>query len=270
LVSAYLIPNNNGLPTASPATCSATPPANALIGTIDSSKRSIAFASFPTPANNAGASPQPVYSVCLVTNGTQVIQATGSAQGLVPIAADPIRLAASVSVAGLPAAINPIVLTAPNQSFGTIEYQGSVFFAQNVFGINNFYPTFFRAVNRSNRPAQIWAVLIKDVNNVSPETGNGSCVDPGTTPASGPGGVPCNISFVANLTATTDPTGTSKGLLQPNTGAYYTADAIAALAGTTLPGGNNKSSIYLLSPRAGISFSALSQNPATLDLIVVP
>src|SRR5439155_3194918 len=133
-----------------------------------------------------------------------------------------------------------------------------VFFAQNVFGAANGYPVFFRAVNQGNTPAQIWAVLTKDVSNVIPETGAGSCTFPagGTT---APITASCNTSFVANLTAVSDPTGLSKGLLQPNTGAYYLADAIAALAGTTLPAGNNKATVYLLSPNAGLTFSALSQ-----------
>jgi hypothetical protein len=144
-----------------------------------------------------------------------------------------------------------------------------VFFAQNVFGASNNYPVFFRAVNRGNAAATIWAVLTKDVNNVSPETGAGSCTFPAggsTAPISGS----CNISFVANLTAVTDPSGTSKGLLQANTGAYYLADDIAALAGTTIPAGNNKATVYLLSPNTGITFSALSQNVVTNDIISLP
>jgi len=260
LTGAYLLPNNAGAPTASQATCPATPPGNAITGAVNAAKRAIAFPTFGTPANTGGASPQPVYAVCLVTNGTQVIQETVSNPA-------GIRLDVRVTVAGI---ANPFVLTpAPNQVFGSINYEGSVFFAQNVFGALNNYPVFFRAVNRGNAAATIWAVLTKDVSNVSPETGAGSCTFPAggsTAPITGS----CNISFVANLTAVTDPSGTSKGLLQANTGAYYLADSIAALAGTTLPAGNNKATIYLLSPNAGITFSALSQNVVTNDIISLP
>jgi hypothetical protein len=59
-------------------------------------------------------------------------------------------------------------------------------------------------------------------------------------------------------------------LLQPNTGAYYLADSIAALAGTTIPAGNNKATVFLLSPNAGLQFSALSQNPINNDIISLP
>jgi hypothetical protein len=256
---AYLLPNNS-VPAGNQATCAATQPANAIPGTITAA-RQISFTGLGNPGNPAFNN-NVQFSVCLVTNGTQVIQQSNGG----PAGSFGVGIIASAQVAGI---ATPIPLTTPNQTFGSISYNGSVFFAQNVFGAANNYPVFFRAVNRGNTPAQIWAVLTKDVNNVSPETGAGSC----TFPAGGstaPVTATCNTSFVANLTAVTDPTGLSRGLLQPNTGAYYTADAIAALAGTTIPAGNNKATVFLLSPNAGLQFSALSQNVATNDIISLP
>jgi hypothetical protein len=259
ITNAYLLPNNS-TPAGNQSSCAATPPGNAIAGTITATKNSIRFAGLGNPGNPA--SVNPVFSVCLVTNGTQVIQrsvggpGTNFGNGII----------ATVSITGIG---TPIPLTQPNQSFGSINYAGSVFFAQNVFGLANNYPVFFRAVNQGNTAAQVWAVLTKDVSNVVPESGAGSCTFPAggsTAPATGT----CNISFVANLTAVTDPTGLSQGLLQPNTGAYYLADSIAALAGTTLPAGNNKATIFLLSPSAGIQFSALSQSLTSGDIISLP
>jgi hypothetical protein len=257
LTSAYLLANNN-VPAGNQASCTATPPAGAIIGTIAGTKNSISFTGLGNPGNPAF-NGNVIFSVCLVTNGTQVIQLNNGGPG----GSFGIGIIGSVQVGGITA---PIPLTSPNQNFGNISYAGSTFFAQNVFGAANLYPVFFRAVNQGNTPAQIWAVLTKDVSNVVPETGAGSCntsaailgASPQPAPT-GPGGTACNISFVANLTATTDPTGLSKGLLQPNTGAYYLADTIAAQAGTTLPAGNNKATVWLLSPNAGLMFSALSQ-----------
>jgi hypothetical protein len=261
ITTAYLLPNNS-TPAANGSNCAPTAPGNAIAGTISATKNSIKFTGLGNPGNPA--SFDPTFAVCLVTNGTQVIQPSLGGPGALPFGG--IGINATVQVTGI---ATPIPLTNPNQTFGNINYQGSVFFAQNVFGAANNYPVFFRAVNRSNTAATVWAVLTKDVNNVVPETGAGSC----TFPAGGstaPASATCNISFIANLTAVTDPSGLSSGLLQPNTGAYYLADSIAALAGTTLPAGNNKATVFLLSPTAGIQFSALSQNIVTNDIISLP
>ena len=261
ITTAYLLPNNSS-PAANGSNCAATAPGNAIAGTIAATKNSIKFTGLGNPGNPA--SVNPAFAVCLVTNGTQVIQP--AIVGTAAQAFGGIGINSTVQVTGIP---TPIPLTSPNQTFGNINYQGSVFFAQNVFGLANNYPVFFRAVNQGNTAAQLWAVLTKDVSNVVPESGAGSC----TFPARGstaPATATCNISFVANLTAVTDPSGLSKGLLQPNTGAYYLADSIAALAGTTLPAGNNKATIYLLSPSGGIRFSALSQSLTSGDIISLP
>ena len=249
LTSAYLLPNNN-VPAGNQASCTAAAPAGAVTGTINATKNSISFTGLGNPGNPAF-NGNVQFAVCLVTNGTQVIQQSNGG----PAGSFGVGIIGSVTVTGI---ATPIPLTSVNQTFGNITYQGTVFFAQNVFGAANLYPVFFRAVNQGNTPAQIWAVLTKDVSNVVPETGAGSCTFPAggsTAPVTGT----CNISFVANLTAVSDPTGLSKGLLQPNTGAYYLADSIATQAGTTLPAGNNKATVFLLSPNAGLQFSALSQ-----------
>jgi len=261
ITTAYLLPNNSVL-AANGSNCAATAPGNAIAGTIAATRNSIRFTGLGNPGNPA--SVNPVFAVCLVTNGTQVIQPAIVGTGASAFGG--IAINSTVQVTGI---ATPIPLTSQNQTFGNINYQGSVFFAQNVFGLANNYPVFFRAVNQGNTAAQVWAVLTKDVSNVVPQSGAGSC----TFPAGGstaPVSATCNTSFVANLTAVTDPTGLSRGLLQPNTGAYYLADSIAALAGTTLPAGNNKATIYLLSPSGGIRFSALSQSLTSGDIISLP
>jgi hypothetical protein len=134
---------------------------------------------------------------------------------------------------------------------------------QNVFGFaQTGTRTYFRAVNQSNTPAQIWAVLTRDVTNQVPETGQGSCTVPaggGTAPIT----ASCNTSFVANLTSSfvTTNDASSAGLLQPNTATYYTGDDVATLAGTTATSGGGflQSTVRLLSPNSGVVFSALSQ-----------
>jgi hypothetical protein len=62
----------------------------------------------------------------------------------------------------------------------------------------------------------------------------------------------------------------SAGLVQPNTGTYYTADDIAKLAGTTLPGSSLTATVYLLSPNTGIAFSALTQSTVFGVLVQTP
>jgi len=276
ITNAYLVPNNAGPPTANMSTaCTATQPGNAIGGTttVNSAKNLITFPALPTPANNAGATNLPVFGVCLVTIGNQVIQA--------PTA---VMISASVAITGASANTPVVGLTgligvppASNTSFGSINYQGSAFFAQNAFGAADGALTFFRAVNRSNTPAQIWAVLTKDVINQVPESGAGSCTVPaggGTAPIT----ASCNTSFVANLTGAS-PTATgvittnlanSAGLVQPNTGTYYTADDIAKLAGTTLPASSLTASVSLLSPNTGVAFSALTQSTVFGVLVQTP
>src|SRR5262249_27234328 len=78
--SAYLIPNNNGSPSgANPSDCVAgTLPANRINGTIATAKNSIQFTGLGNPGNPTvtGGVNTPTFSACLVTNGTQVIQAS--------------------------------------------------------------------------------------------------------------------------------------------------------------------------------------------------
>ena len=169
ITNAYLVPNNAGPPTANMSSaCSTTQPSNAIGGatTINAGRNLITFPGLPTPANNAATINSPVFAVCLVTNGNQVIQAPSA-----------ILISASVAITGAPANSPAVGLTGPgigtagpNTSFGLINYPGTVFFAQNVFGINNGSPTFFRMVNTSNTSAPVWAVLTKDVPNTSPLT----------------------------------------------------------------------------------------------------
>jgi hypothetical protein len=251
LTAAFLVPNtaSGGLAVASAANCTTTAPANALNGTIDAAKRNITFPLIPTPPTVL-TSTEPVFGVCLLTNGTQVIQPDAN-----------VRWTVSVDFGG---GITEVLTPAPNGPFGSITYEGSTFFAQNVFGFaQTGTRTFFRVVNQSNTPAQIWAVMTNDVTNQVPETGQGSC----TFPASGlttPDSATCNTMFVANLTSptVTSNSGTSAGFLQPNTATYYIADDIAALAGTTATSPANgflESTVRLMSPNSAVVFSALSQ-----------
>lgn len=285
ITTAYLLPNAAaaGNPVATQATCTpGTPPANSIAGTINTAKRTITFANFATPSTNTGASPTPAFAVCLVTNGTQVIQTTDPAD---------VRIMVSVTLTS-PSALTFSLTNAPSQPFGTISYQGAAFFAQNVFGINNGSPTFFRMVNPSNTPAQVWAVLTKDVVNQAGTTGTGSCNF--TAPATGsatlaPQPVPpnavnppstCNISFVANLasqpglpdTVSTNVNGA--GMVQANNATYVTGDDIAILSGTSLnpqPGqGALHATVWLLSPNPAMRFSALTQSAAFGVLVQSP
>jgi hypothetical protein len=261
LTAAFLVPNSAsaGSAVASAANCTTTPPANAVNGTIDAAKRNITFPLITTPSSVL-TSTEPVYGVCLVTNGTQVIQPDAN-----------VRWAVSVDFgSGIREELTP----APNGPFGSITYEGSTFFAQNVFGFaQTGTRTYFRAVNQSNTPAQIWAVMTNDVVNQVPLSGQGSC----TFPASGlttPDSPTCNTMFIANLTSpsVTSNSATSAGLLQPNTATYYLADDIAALAGTTPTSPANgflESTVRLMSPNSAVVFSALSQG-ATGILVNTP
>jgi hypothetical protein len=288
ITTAYLLPNqaaaNN--PVANQSACTpGTPPANQVAGTIDIAKRTITFANIPTPNTNTGSNPTPVFSVCLVTNGTQVIQTTDPAN---------VQIMVVVTLTS-PSPLTISLTNAPSQFFATIAYQGSAFFAQNVFGINNGSPTFFRMVNPSNTAAQVWAVLTKDVPNSSPETGAGSCNF--TAPATGsatlaPQPVPpnaanppttCNISFVANLASqpglpdtvsTNLASGGSAGKVQANNATYVTGDDIAILSGTSLNPvagqGALHATVWLLSPNPAMRFSALTQSAAFGVLVQSP
>jgi len=290
ITTAYLLPNQAaaGNPVASQASCTpGTPPANSVAGTINTAKRTITFANIPTPNTSSGNNPTPVFAVCLVTNGTQVIQTTDPAS---------VQIMVSVTLTS-PSPLTISLTNAPSQFFGTIVYQGAVFFAQNVFGINNGSPTFFRMVNPSNTAAQVWAVLTKDVPNTSPETGAGSCnytsttaANPSATLAAQPvppnaGNPPttCNISFVANLASqpglpdtvsTNLASGGSAGRVQANNATYVTGDDVAILAGTSLNPvagqGSLHATVWLLSPNPAMRFSALTQSAAFGVLVQSP
>ena len=288
ITTAYLLPNQAtaGNPVASQATCTpGTPPANNVAGTINAAKRTITFANIPTPNTNSGNSPTPVFAVCLVTNGTQVIQTTDPAN---------VQIMVVVSLTS-PSPLTISLTNAPSQNYASIVYQGAAFFAQNVFGINNGSPTFFRMVNPSNTAAQVWAVLTKDVPNTSPTTGTGSCNF--TAPSTGsatlaPQPVPpnavnppttCNISFVANLASqpglpdtvsTNLASGGSAGMVQANNATYVTGDDIAILGGTSLNPiagqGALHATVWLLSPNPAMRFSALTQSAAFGVLVQTP
>jgi hypothetical protein len=268
--------------------CLANQPNNAIGGatTINAGKNLITFPALPTPANNTGNSNSPVFAVCLVTNGTQVIQASPA-----------ILITASVAITGAPAGSAAVGLTVPNSTFGSINYEGSAFFAQNVFGINNGSPTFFRMVNTSNTNAPVWAVLTKDVPNTSPltaGTGTGSCNFPAAPQATAPSAVigspaqnppqTCNISFVAGLhsvpglpdtvATNTQGGGANGGFVDANNATYVTGDDVAILAGTSLNPvagqGSLHATVFLLSPNAGMRFSALTQSAAFGVLVQSP
>src|SRR5262249_39478773 len=72
LTDAYLLPNTSS-PPGTPSTCAATRPGNAIQGTIVAAKNSIVFAGFTNAGRPSDFSNAPVFAVCLVTNGTQVI-----------------------------------------------------------------------------------------------------------------------------------------------------------------------------------------------------
>jgi hypothetical protein len=259
LTDAYLIPNNNGTPNGNQSACTAARPANvtnsgAVGSTLNTARNTITFTGLTSPPNNPGNN-EPVFAICLVTNGNQVIQASVNPQSN---GAPAIGINAFISVTSGGTTLPNIGLTTANQGFGEINYLGSVFFAQNVYGAATQQLTFFRAVNQSNTAAPIWAVLTKDVKNQFPESGAGSCNDPGGVTAT------CNISFVANLTTfnpalTSNNSLSSQGMVQPNTGTYYTADDIATLAGTSFTASSLLATVYLLSPNPGMRFSAITQ-----------
>jgi hypothetical protein len=235
----------------------------------------ITFANIPTPNTGSGSNPTPVFAVCLVTNGTQVIQTTDPAT---------VQIMVTLTLTS-PSALTVSLTTAPSQTFGSIAYQGSAFFAQNVFGINNGSPTFFRMVNPSNTAAQVWAVLTKDVVNAAGQTGTGSCnFTAGSPPSATLGGAnppsTCNISFVANLasqpglpdTVATNVNGA--GMVQANNATYVTGDDIAILGGTSLNPvagqGSLHATVWLLSPNPAMRFSALTQSAAFGVLVQSP
>ena len=232
VASAYLV---TGASTA--AACTSPAPAG-TIATTSATSTQLVF-TVPAPANFAA---RTFFAVCVLnTPGAQIPATTTTID----------------AVANNPAS-SPNLLAA-NTTFGSIAVNGSTFFAQNVFGFaQTGTRTYFRVVNQGNTPAQIWAIITNDVPNTVPETGAGNCAG-ADTPT-------CNISFVANLTSTfvtsNTAAGGSTGLLQPNTATYYTADDIAALAGTTATSPTNgflESTVRLLSPNGAVVFSALSQ-----------
>ena len=123
-------------------------------------------------------------------------------------------------------------LNPANQDFGAIVYNGSVTLFQNVFGAANLYPTFFRAANPTGAAAPIFGVLARD------------------------GGATFVTSGLAAVPA--------------NNAQFYSADLVATAAGTSLVAGSAHATVKLLSPTAGVLFSAVSQNAVTLDLSALP
>src|SRR5262249_11559006 len=86
LTGAFLVPNaaSGGFTVASPAGCPTTAPSNALQGTVDTAKQNIAFPTFTTPSTTLN-NTQPIFGICLVTNGTQVIQADANVRWTVKV-----------------------------------------------------------------------------------------------------------------------------------------------------------------------------------------
>lgn len=213
ITAAYLVPN------ATTATaCVAPPPAGSIPATTVSTTALVfpfvAPAAFPTASTQ--------WAVCVITaGGTQQIQAT------------PVTINAAIAVTGIatPPSFN---LTAANEPFGSIVYNGSAALFQNVFGAANLYPTFFRAANPTAAAAPVFAVLARD--------GGATFV----TPGGGLAAVPANNAL------------------------FYSADQVATAAGTALLAGSLHATVKLLSPTTGVLFSAVSQNAATLDLSALP
>jgi hypothetical protein len=55
-----------------------------------------------------------------------------------------------------------------------------------------------------------------------------------------------------------------------NNAQFYSADLVATAAGTSLTAGSLHATVRLLSPTAGVLFSAVSQNAVTLDISTLP
>jgi hypothetical protein len=125
-------------------------------------------------------------------------------------------------------------LFAANTAFGSIAINGVSGLFQNVFGAANAYPTFFRAANPTGTAAPIFAVVAKD------------------------GGA----TFVTAVNALTS--------VPANNAQFYSADLVATAAGTSLTAGSLHATVRLLSPTAGVLFSAVSQNAVTLDISTLP
>jgi hypothetical protein len=125
-------------------------------------------------------------------------------------------------------------LLAANTAFGSIAINGVSGLFQNVFGAANAYPTFFRAANPTGAAAPIFAVVAKD------------------------GGA----TFVTAVNALTS--------VPANNAQFYSADLVATAAGTSLTAGSLHATVRLLSPTAGVLFSAVSQNAVTLDISTLP
>jgi len=173
ITAAYLVVNGTQ------ASCVATPPAGAAMGTINATNSAITFTP-PTPAAFPNGSTS--WAVCIVSNGT-----VGG--GPVQIPVTPVTLTATANVATT--SFN-LIGDQANTAFGSIVVNGSQAVFQNVFGQANFYPTFFRVFNPTSIAAPVFAILTRDGVAGQLLCTNPTALTPGVTP------VPANnAAFIA-------------------------------------------------------------------------
>ena len=249
IANAFAVRNGNN------ASCNAalTAGGDVLPVSVPVTNSAIAFA-LPAPDTAAGTIGVVEYAICLITNGTQVIQPTMAANTMV---GQPNQMSnlngttwqATASIGG--AGNTQFPLLPGNSPFSTIQYNGAAFYYQNVFGNANLYPSFFRIINPSATTATVHAVLVKD--NLVGATQN--------TAAAG------GTSVFGNVALGTGAPAAPVAVLAPNDATYVTADQIATALGTTLTAGTGKATIWLISPSSSFRSSMIGQSLATGDLI---
>ena len=153
---------------------------------------------------------------------------SGAIVGGAPVQIPVTPVTLSASIVSTPSTF----VVADNAEFGRIAGNGSVGYFQNVFGIANGYPTFFRTANPTSVSAPLFAILTRD--GISGQ-------------------------FFGPLVA-----------VPGNNALFISADMVAAAVGTSLVAGSQHATVRLLSPTASVLFSAVSQNAVTLDLSALP
>jgi len=224
---------------------------NIIGGTVTTS--SIAFTltapgTNPATNTNQASAGTTEYSICLVTNGTQVIQPTGGNALTQPPNTlnnqNPVTIAANATLGtGVQFPLLP-----GNTAFSTIQFNGTAYYFENVFGAANVYPSFFRIINPTANTVTVFAIMTKDF------------LQGGTANTAAPGGLP----FFGTVAGT----GGAVTVLQPNDATYVSADQVAAATGQ-LPeaAGLSKATVWLMSSTNGFRASMLAQSSATGDLI---
>lgn len=211
ITAAYLTVNP-----ANPQASCVSPAPGTGAGVINATNTGITFT---PPLPTAFPNPNTTWAVCIISGAI-----VGGAPVQIPVT--PVTL--SASIVSTPSTF----VVADNAEFGRIAGNGSVGYFQNVFGIANGYPTFFRTANPTSVSAPLFAILTRD--GISGQ-------------------------FFGPLVA-----------VPGNNALFISADMVAAAVGTSLVAGSQHATVRLLSPTASVLFSAVSQNAVTLDLSALP